>query len=98
LKILWSPLAIKKVGDQAANIALDKPMVAEQWTDDIFAAVARLSELPQSGKMVPEIGRKDTREISYGNYRIIYKVTTEVIFILTVRHCRQLLTEHDLEN
>lgn len=34
-------------------------MVATKWVDDMFDSVKRLAEFPLSGKMVPEIGRKD---------------------------------------
>jgi toxin ParE1/3/4 len=96
LKIIWSPLAIQKVSEYAENIALDKPMIVEKWTEDIFESVQRLSKIPNSGKMVPEIGRQDIREVFNGNYRIIYKVLFNEIHILTVRHRRQLLNEKDL--
>lgn len=96
MSIVWSPLAVEKVGDFAAYIALDKPMVAEKWAEEMFESVERLAELPYSGKMVPEIRRKEIRELVKGNYRIIYKVAADSIHILTVRHRRQLLGEDDL--
>lgn len=45
---------------------------------------------PKSCRVVPELNRSDIREIIFGNYRVIYKVTDD-IHILTVRHGRQLL-------
>ena len=33
----------------------------------------------------------DFREIIHGNYRIIYRLQTEIVSILTVRHGRQIL-------
>lgn len=96
MKIIWSPLAIHKVNEYAEKIALDKPLVVEKWTNDIFDSVQRLSQMPGSGKMVPEIRREDIREIFNGNYRIIYKILFNEIHILTVRHRRQLLNEKNL--
>jgi toxin ParE1/3/4 len=96
LKIIWSPLAIQKISEYADIIALDKPMVVEKWTEDIFDSIQRLSVLPYSGKIVAEIGQKDLREVFNGNYRVIYKILSNEIHILTVRHRRQLLNEKDL--
>ncbi len=96
MKIVWSPLSVEKLGDFASRIAADKPMVAEEWAEMMFESVKRLADLPSSGKMVPEIKRKEIREIYNGNYRIIYRVSGDTIYILTVRHRRQLLSEGDL--
>ena len=59
-------------------------------------AVERLKKFPQSGRVVLEINRKDIQEIILGNYRIIYRIENELIFILTVRHGKQLLSEEEL--
>ena len=53
--------------------------------------VERLSEFPESGRMVPEIKRKAFRELIYGNYRVIYRYEHGEVSILTVRHGRQIL-------
>jgi toxin ParE1/3/4 len=96
LKIIWSPLAIQKISEYADIIALDKPMVVKKWTEEIFDSVQRVSDLPYSGKLVPEIKRDEIREVFNGNYRIIYKISSDAIHVLTVRHRRQLLDEKDL--
>jgi len=36
LEIVWSPLAVGKVGEIALRIAADKPMVADEWVEIIF--------------------------------------------------------------
>lgn len=91
MQTVWSPLAIEKATQFATTIALDKPMVVDKWLNELFGCVQRLTELPYSGKMVSEIQRKDIREVFHGNYRIIYKLTTDQVQILTVRHRRELL-------
>ena len=35
---------------------------------------------------MPEIGQQDVRQIIHGNYRIIYRIKSEEIQILTVYH------------
>ena len=92
MKIVWSPLALERVQDIARYIARDKPSAAEKWVRNLFNAVGGLSEQPRSCRMVPELKRPDIRELIYGNYRVIYKLTDRIL-ILTVRHGRQLLDE-----
>ncbi|MBK8185939.1 MAG: type II toxin-antitoxin system RelE/ParE family toxin [Cellvibrio sp.] len=96
MEIIWSPLAIQKISDFAELIALDKPMAVQKWAEGIFDSVQRTSDLPYSGKQVPEIQRDEIREVFYGNYRIIYKISSATIYVLTVRHRRQLLDDADL--
>lgn len=36
MKVVWSPLALQKLGDAAEFIALDNPSAAEKWVNDVF--------------------------------------------------------------
>jgi toxin ParE1/3/4 len=91
MKIIWSPLAITRINEIADYIADDSPEAARKWVDEIFTKVDRIEEFPLSGRFVPEIDRKDIREILFGKYRIIYRILTKDISILTVRHLKQKL-------
>ena len=88
MKLERSPLAVERVSEIAEYIALDSPMAAEKWANAIFEKTDILSELPNSGRVVPELNRNNIREILFGNYRIIYRVGVETISVLTVRHTR----------
>ncbi len=91
MKIVWSPLAVDRASQIAEYIALDKPSAARRWIEEIFSKVDRLKSSPQVGRIVPEISDKQFRELIYGNYRIIYRIETNQISILTIRHGRQIL-------
>lgn len=95
MKVVWSPLALQKLGDAAEFIALDNPVAAENWVNDVFDKTELLSTMPEMGRMVPELPNTCYREIIFGHYRIIYSLSTE-IRVLTVRNCRQTLTEDDV--
>ncbi len=97
MKIIWSPSAVELVRDIASYIALDKPAVAVQWVEKIFDSVKRLSEFPESGRIVPEINRSEIREIVQGNYRVIYKVKSDEILILVVKSYRQQLKNNEVD-
>lgn len=94
---MWSPLAIEQARDIASYIALDKPSAAENWINDIFDCVERLQAFPESGRIVPEIKRSDTREIVQGSYRVIYKITGNAIHVLIVKSYRQKLNTDDIK-
>jgi len=66
-------LAVEQVQDIATYIALDKPSVAIEWTEKIFHSVNQLIEFPDSGRIVPEIKRKEIRELVLKNHRVIYE-------------------------
>ena len=91
MRLLWSPLAIDRVSEIAEYISQDNPSAAQRWVDSIFQVVERLEQFPESGRKVPEIKQESFREIIHGNYRIIYKVESEHVAILTVRHGKQIL-------
>lgn len=97
MRIVWSPLAIQRVREAAEYIACHKPGAARRWVRGVFKAVGRLAELPHSGRVVPELGRPDIREVIYGGYRIIYRVSPEAVLVLTVRHGRRLMDEAEVE-
>ena len=96
MRIVWSPFALERVAEEAERIASDRPSAAEAWLDRVFAAVERLSEFPESGRSVPELRRPEIREVLYRDYRIVHRVDSDAVVILTVRHARQHTSEEDL--
>ena len=95
MRVVWSPLALQKLGDAAEFISLDNRVAAEKWVNDVFDKTELLGNMPEMGRFVPEIPNTNYREIIFGYYRIIYSLSHE-IRILTVRNCRQILTEDDV--
>ncbi len=92
MKIVWSPLALKRVQEIAAYIAMDKPSAAEDWIRGLLKTVAKLGRYQESDRIVPEVKRADIREIVYKSYRAVYRLDGD-ISVLTVIHGRQLLDE-----
>lgn len=91
MKIVWSPLALERVNEIADYIAENSIGAARVWLMDIFGAVDRLKEFPESGRGVPEVKRRNIRELIFKNYRVIYRVERKQVSILTVRHSKQRL-------
>jgi len=97
MRIIWSPLAVDRASEIADYIAQDKPSAAEKWIDTVFSKVEQLNSSPEIGRIVPEIKDSQFRELIYGNYRIIYRIETKQISILTIRHGRQILPINEIK-
>ena len=97
IRVQWAPLAIDRLAEIAAYIAEDNPVAAEKWIREGFARAGQLGRFPKSGRPLPETPRPDIRELIWGNYRIIYRIETHQISILTVRHTKQILPIKDLK-
>src|SRR5438067_13397540 len=72
------PLALERALEAKAYIAADNPIAAEKWASGLVDAAKRLKRFPNLGRVVPEIGREDYRELVYGNYRIVYRTSENV--------------------
>lgn len=85
-KVLWTKPAFQDLQSIKDYISRDSVYYSEKFTTDIIMATERLSQFPQSGRMAPEIGEENTREIIYGSYRIMYQIRREAIYITQVTH------------
>jgi toxin ParE1/3/4 len=98
LKIIWSPLAIERAYEEARYIAQDRPAAAIKWLDGLFKVTDRLERFPKSGRIVPEIGSEEFREVVYrSSHRVVYRVGESFVSILTVRGFAQQLDPSELE-
>ena len=95
MRLIWSPLALERVGEIGEYIAQDRPQAAADVVEALFASVRRLERHPESGRHVPESERIDLREVIHGNFRVIYRVDADQLVVLTVRHARQELRPDD---
>lgn len=91
MKILWSPSAVRSLQQISDYIARDKPAAALRWMEEVRSKVARLKKFPTLGRMVPELGRQEVREILISNYRIIYRLGP-TIAVLAIFHAAKPLT------
>jgi plasmid stabilization system protein ParE len=80
-----------------AYIAADNPRAADKWASGLVSAVSKLKRHPRLGRVVPEIGLQEYRQIVYGNYRIVYRISASTVVILTVRHFSRLMDLDELE-
>lgn len=96
VRITWTEQALDDVENIVNFISRDSVHYARMHAQKIFGAVKRLEHFPESGRVVPEIGKKEIREILLGNYRIIYRLKQNAVEILTVYHSARLLSSVDI--
>ena len=97
MKVVWSPLAIERAYEEARYIADDKPDAALRWLDGLFKVTDRLERFPRSGRVVREIASEEYRELIYRSHRVIYRIETTCVSILTVRGAARLLDFAELD-
>lgn len=88
LKIVWSPLALARLQEIRAYVALDKPDAAEKLASRIVSIVETLRDYPHIGRAGPEPG---IRELVVGGtpYIVLYRVEKRRVVINTIWHGRQ---------
>ncbi|HMB91359.1 MAG TPA: type II toxin-antitoxin system RelE/ParE family toxin [Rhodothermales bacterium] len=87
-ELVWTPRAYADLEAIGAYHAQSAPGYAEVLVRKLMHAAERLATFPNSGRVVPEIGDANLREVIYRNYRIIYMHTPEddKVEVLTVFH------------
>ncbi len=95
--VIWSEIAktdLRAIYDYIAN---DSKHYAKKVAQDIREKSDILSNLPSMGRVVPEMGDTNIRELSLYSYRIIYEIKNEQIYILTIVHKRQDLQSWNIK-
>ena len=82
--IIWSELASRDLNSIWEYISGDSQYYAKNYLVGIVNSVDILIDFPVSGRIVPEFRIKNLREIIFENYRIIYKIEKNKIYIVTV--------------
>ncbi len=84
MKVRWTSRAVKDLKSIARYIAKDDPTAARRFADKLKRRAESVGRFPNRGRIAPELGRDDVRELIEGNYRIIYRVQKSAVEILTL--------------
>ena len=95
VKIIWTGRALKDLEEIGEYIAKDSPRYAKLTIEKLLETAGLIEQNQLIGRIVPDTGQKNIREIITGNYRIIYLIKKQDhSFILTVHHNRRLLSNN----
>ncbi|MGH8654359.1 MAG: type II toxin-antitoxin system RelE/ParE family toxin [Gammaproteobacteria bacterium] len=95
--VIWSKPAKTDLRSIHDFIAHDSRYYAKKVTQDIAAKTDILNELPRIGRVVPELGNENIRELSLYSYRILYEIKDHDVFVLAVIHKRRDLQPEMIE-
>ena len=96
-RIQWTEPAREDLRQIHSYIVRDSRQYASRMIARIKKAVQGIRRFPLSGARVDEWDQEDLREIFVDNYRVIYRVTDDVILVLTVVHGSRLLPDANAE-
>ena len=83
-ELIWSPRSVADLEEIRAYIETDAPAWADLTVRRLVAAVERLRQFPDSGRMVPERQSPELREVVSGKCRIVYRRRPGTVEIATV--------------
>jgi len=97
-EVKWTPQALDDLEAICLFIARDAPPFAVVFAQRAFDTTDRLAAFPESGRIVPEVNDASYREIFLGNYRVIYRLRSGDVQVLTVHHGARKLNPSELES
>ncbi len=98
VKIVWTEQSVFDLKDIFDYISKDSRRYAENQIRRIKSKTVILKTQPESGRIVPELGKVQIRELIEGNYRIVYRLlNNELIEILTIHHSARDFESREIE-
>jgi addiction module RelE/StbE family toxin len=82
--VRWTEQAVRDLRSIREFIERDSPRYGRLVAERLYDATSRLESFPLSGRIVPELGREDVRELIVGDYRLVYRIDGELAVLLTV--------------
>ncbi|MEW5774987.1 MAG: type II toxin-antitoxin system RelE/ParE family toxin [Thermodesulfobacteriota bacterium] len=89
-------MAAQRLVEIADFIAADDPAAAAAWVQGLRERLKRLVHFPGSARVVPELGKPEYRELIYGDYRVMYRIGSNIVEILTIRHAKRRMDPGEL--
>ena len=82
-KLIWTEDGMKSLEEIVQYISKDSVYYASNFAKKILETIECLVDFPLMGRVVPEYDdNSDIRELIHQNYRIVYKVSKNVIYIV----------------
>ncbi len=95
-RLIWTSRCLDDLERLLEYIERDAPIAARRFGQQIIDRVELLQTNPYLGSVVPEDDTSTYRQILQGNYRIIYRVSGDIVYLVTIHHAARLLNVEDL--
>ena len=92
-RLIWSPRSIRDLASIHEHISQDSPLYAELVVQRLVRAPDRLQQFPESGRVVPERGQAELRELIVRPFRVVYRIRDDSIQIVTVFRASRLFSD-----
>lgn len=92
--VLWTKPALNDLRDITEYIEKDSQTYAEKTARKLVSAPKILDQFPKIGRIVPEFGIETVRELIYRNFRIIYEIRGQTIYIEAIIHTSRNIDSH----
>ncbi len=88
-EIIWAAAAVADLDAAAGYILMDSSAYAASFILKSLEAARSLADLPERGRVVPELKRDDIREIFVFSYRLIYRIDEFQVSVIALIHGRR---------
>jgi len=76
---------------RAWHLKLEVPEVGERLLQEVLTAVERLADFPESGRVLPEFGVPQLREVIHPPFRIVYRLDKDRVRVVRAWRSERLL-------
>ena len=83
-EVRWTERAVEDLTSIKAFIGQGSPAYAIAVVGRLYHSVGQLADFPDSGRVVPEVGRPDLRELVRPPFRIVYRRCPDLVEVLLV--------------
>lgn len=83
-RLRWSPRAVQDLEAIRDYVAGDSAQYARLVVQRLVSASERLEQFPVLGRVVPEVGDPELRELIVTPYRLVYRTRADRVEIVTV--------------
>ena len=80
----WSVRVQASLDALAEYVALTSRQYAARITTRFYEASLPLSDFPRMGRVLPELGRDNIRELIVGNHRMIYMIDGDDVVVVAL--------------
>ena len=96
MKLVWTNEALNRLSKIDDYISQDNIGRAQKFVNKLINSASSIPQYPQKGRVVPEFGLSDIREIIYKNDRIVYRIKVDQIQILTIFEAHRLIRTNEI--